>query len=658
MSNYRTPGVYLEEIPKFPPSIAAVETAIPVFIGCTQIATENALDDLRNVPKKIGSIADYNLYFGAGPKINVTEVTVNTDNQFLSAKVSNTYFLYDSLRLFYANGGGDCYIISIGDFQFTPTSAEFTAALTELEKYTEPTIILMPDAAVLTANQLYDVQKQALIQCADLMDRVTLCDLKEADPKGTEFRNNIGINNLKYGMAYTPWLKASLPKVVTYRDFFDPVTDISKIKKGVSVVNLKTLTTNPDTQSLITDLEQVMDDVDDILATTKTDLFVGDASMSAHFAALLDTFNADTTIVANFEALFAYLYEFATVTDSFVSGGATLSNTDLKTNIENLISSTLRGLMATLISYEEELEPIIGGGGVYNQQFGGATHVSPKWRTDEGNAATDVFTAAQPPSAVSNGGSDELRMESMRPFLIASFEAISTAYQGGVINEAIAMERTMNDTLSATFPVYKSIVTGINNAAVNIPPSGVMAGVYAQVDSTRGVWKAPANVSVNGVNAPATIFTASELDNLNVDNVAGKSINAIRTFTGKGVLVWGARTLAGNDNEWRYVNVRRLFNMIEESTKNAVEGFTFEANDANTWVKVQAMIENFLTTLWRQGAFFGATPEKAFYVAVGLGKTMTQLDILEGKMIVEIGIAANRPAEFIILKFSHKLPEL
>ncbi|WP_452598746.1 phage tail sheath family protein, partial [Pontimicrobium sp. MEBiC01747] len=139
--------------------------------------------------------------------------------------------------------------------------------------------------------------------------------------------------------------------------------------------------------------------------------------------------------------------------------------------------------------------------------------------------------------------------------------------------------------------------------------------------------------------------------------VAGKSINAIRSFTGKGVLVWGARTLAGNDNEWRYVPVRRFFNMVEESVKKATEQFVFEPNDANTWVRIKAMINNFLTLQWRAGALAGPTPESAFYVNIGLGETMTAQDILEGNMIVEIGMAAVRPAEFIVLKFSHKMQE-
>ena len=144
---------------------------------------------------------------------------------------------------------------------------------------------------------------------------------------------------------------------------------------------------------------------------------------------------------------------------------------------------------------------------------------------------------------------------------------------------------------------------------------------------------------------------------MNVDTVAGKSINAIRSFTGKGTLVWGGRTLAGNDNEWRYISVRRFFNMAEESIKKATEQFVSEPNDKNTWVRVKAMITNFLTAQWRAGALAGSTPEKAFYVNIGLGETMTAIDILEGNMIVEIGMAVVRPAEFIILKFSHKMQE-
>lgn len=204
---------------------------------------------------------------------------------------------------------------------------------------------------------------------------------------------------------------------------------------------------------------------------------------------------------------------------------------------------------------------------------------------------------------------------------------------------------------------YNIIKSEIASLPITLPPSSALAGVYARVDSDRGVWKAPANVGLNYVIKPTIKITNGDQDNLNVDTVAGKSINAIRSFTGKGTLVWGSRTLAGNDNEWRYVPVRRFFNMAEESIKKATEQFVFEPNDANTWIRVRAMIENFLILQWRAGALAGAKPEQAFYVRVGLGQTMSALDILEGRMIIEIGMAVVRPAEFIILRFSHKMQE-
>ncbi len=203
--------------------------------------------------------------------------------------------------------------------------------------------------------------------------------------------------------------------------------------------------------------------------------------------------------------------------------------------------------------------------------------------------------------------------------------------------------------------LYNFVKTVLKEHFITLPPSGAVAGVYASTDSNRGVWKAPANVSLAGVIEPAIKLDNARQDGLNVDATSGKSINAIRSFMGKGTLVWGARTLAGNDNEWRYVPVRRFFNMVEESVKKSTYWAVFEPNDANTWVKVRGMIENYLTQKWREGALAGATPKEAFFVRCGLGITMTSQDILEGKMNVEIGMAAVRPAEFIILKFSHKL---
>jgi hypothetical protein len=204
--------------------------------------------------------------------------------------------------------------------------------------------------------------------------------------------------------------------------------------------------------------------------------------------------------------------------------------------------------------------------------------------------------------------------------------------------------------------IYANVRNELASFSVTLPPAAALAGIYSTVDRTRGVWKSPANESLASVRELTVRIDQDLNDTMNVDP-SGKSINVLRFFAGKGFLVWGARTLAGNDNEWRYVSVRRFFNMVEESTRKATEPFVFEPNDAGTWVKVKAMIENCLVVQWRDGALAGAKPEDAFYVKVGLGTTMTAQDILEGRLIVEIGMAVVRPAEFIVLRFSHKMQE-
>ena len=234
------------------------------------------------------------------------------------------------------------------------------------------------------------------------------------------------------------------------------------------------------------------------------------------------------------------------------------------------------------------------------------------------------------------------------------FEYDATLVQVDV-NGSVGPLSDLEGTNNVQFNLAKNAITQI---PMILPASCPVVGVYAQVDETRGVWKAPANVNIDQAIRPVLKINDKEQEDLNVDVTGGKSINAIRSFTGRGpAIIWGARTLAGNDNEWRYVPVRRFFNMAEESIKKATIQFVFEPNDANTWVRVRSMIENFLVLQWRAGALAGPTPESAFFVRVGLGQTMTPQDILEGRMIVEIGMAVVRPAEFIILRFSHKMQE-
>jgi uncharacterized protein len=637
---YKTPGVYVEEIPKLPPSVAQVETAIPAFVGYTEKAMNISPDDLVDVPKRIGSLVEFELFYGKGAPTIVSEVNIDSSNNFVSATVSNSYFMYDSLRMFYANGGGDCYIVSVGKYPAAVSKSDLTEGIEALRKEDAPTIILFPDGVALTDNDIAEVQQAALLQCNDLGDRVGVFDVKKDDAKGTNFRNNIGINFLKYGMVYTPWLKVNLPKNLRFTDVEGVI-----MRSGISV-EMEALTTDADVLALMGNVRSAYSDLTNV--TAKTQSLEASGDLAKGFASLEAAFRADTSN-GKLKDIFTYCFNITDRVNDLINAAVPngLSLAAFRTNLTSAVGSTFDPILEDITGLEQEVDADVTG---YTATDIATIVTAASWPLADAAGATTLI------DEVTLTDDNDKRMAALN-LLRPLFDQLNQAYINNVVNAAANHAKTLDNSMSLAFPVYKTILTGVGNSATVMPPSGAIAGVYALVDRTRGVWKAPANVSLSNVIGPATTFTATELDNLNVDTVAGKSVNAIRSFTGKGTLVFGARTLAGNDNEWRYVSVRRFFNMVEESCKKATEPFVFEPNDANTWVKVQGMIENFLTVLWRQGALQGAKPEHAFYVAVGLGKTMTALDILEGRMIVEIGMAVVRPAEFIILQFSHKMAE-
>lgn len=193
------------------------------------------------------------------------------------------------------------------------------------------------------------------------------------------------------------------------------------------------------------------------------------------------------------------------------------------------------------------------------------------------------------------------------------------------------------------------------NAEVNIlPVSAAMAGIYVLNDSSDGVWNAPANVSIVGAAALPIRLSDHQQADLNVDVVSGKSINAIRFFNGQGILVWGARTLDGNSQDWRYISVRRTAIFLERSIQEGMKRYILAANDANTWSAVKAMIGDFLTNIWKDGGLQGSSASEAFYVEIGPGSSMTNDDILNGWLRVSVKVALVYPAEFIVLNFEQQ----
>lgn len=214
---------------------------------------------------------------------------------------------------------------------------------------------------------------------------------------------------------------------------------------------------------------------------------------------------------------------------------------------------------------------------------------------------------------------------------------------------AVSFEELQNIDASATAAVRQ----WLRDEERLLPPSGAVAGIYARVDIARGIWKAPANESLNDVIGTAVPLNDVDQQALNVDPAEGKSINAVRMFTGRGTLVWGARTLAGNDNEWRYVSTRRLVSTLDAQVRRATAFAVLEPQTPALWARACEAAESVLQAWWRNGALHGVTVRDAFFVRCGLGRTMTQQDLDEGRLIVEVGLAVVRPAEFIIVSIGH-----
>lgn len=483
-----TPGVYIQEIPTLPSSIVSVPTAVPVFVGYTQYATELTTGDLLTVPFQIDNMLEYQDYFGfpwpEGGLVAQVNDTLSPPSAIvtLNPATRSPYLMYYALQLYFANGGGPCYILSIGYYNaanpvinlgdFRDVNENFCP---QLASYTDITLVLVPDAISILHSttspdtgmvEYYQLMSSAINHCITLQNRMVVMDVYPL--AGTNIPPIQNINALRSVAGYT---------------------------NGLSILD-----------------------------------------------------------PANFKYAAAYYPRiYTTVTPSITDPITQLDN-------DSLVQVTLQSTGAT---------------------------------------------------------------------------------------------SGLNTFKSTNLQIYFAVKNYIaNNLKFLLPAAPAVVGVYASTDNAEGVWTAPANEGINLVVDLEQHINATDQGPMNVDPQTGMSVNVIRSFPGRGAaVIWGARTLAGNDNEWRYISVRRFFFMVEQSIKNAIEPYVFAANDNNTWTRVKAMIGNYLTGLWKQGALMGNTATESFYVFVGLGETMTDDDIWNGRMIVQVGLAAVRPAEFIILQF-------
>lgn len=591
-TDMRMPGVYTQEIATLPPSVPAIATAVPAFIGYTEMAVKKG-EDLTLLPTRIKSLKEYTDWFGgdtlAGITVSVDTTASPTNPEVLVTSSSLPFKMYDSLQFYFANGGGPCYIVSVGSYDDTPDDATMLKALPPMKKVRDITIVYFPDGYGLTDAKYGNLISGALQHCATMTNRVTIIDLNDS-----------------YG--------EDLDGIRGFLDKFPVDIDIKKYGAvyGPSMDTVFTATYDP-TQVIISNHLQTIPTAD--AAAT-----AGLKALSDDLAAkLLAMGNAQNSLKA-LQQTGAQLQALKKVLDDYKAAHPAATNNDLK---------------VALVSSGLPIPPAVNT--ALGQQNPDPVKIVGDAITQSG---TDI-TAAQ--TALTTAQGDWTT-------------SLGKAKTGVVVNGNTYISYTgMNMSTVATISnlIYNKIIDAIRNYGLVLPPGGAVAGIYFRTDASQGVWKAPANVSVLGAISPMVDYDDDDHAELNVPD-SGKAVNLIRNYPGRGVLVYGARTLAGNDNEWRYVNVRRTFCYIEDSIYRGMQDFVFEENNQETWIKVKAMINAFLNKLWKAGGLFGATPEDAYLVTAGVPDTMSVDDMLNGFLIVYIKVAVARPAEFIVLRYEHK----
>jgi phage tail sheath protein FI len=590
--NRSTPNVYITEIDAFGTSIVGVPTGVPVFVGYTQFAGDPVTGkSLYNQPVSISSMTEYATYFGGAatqaftvstmppaptpggsgsgtpvavqspsfvanytaaaasgaPSGGANPTPVPTGFMLAPAAAGSQFNLYWQMRLFFANGGGNCYIVSAGSYwtnEFPlvatdPTAAGWTNNAIALGDTTNPsagglqvglnaagyakgpTMIVIPEGCQLGDDDYATLVQAMLLQAQTLQDRVAILDLPNCMTASTLDTLTAAQNAL--------WV-AIAPQIAS-------------------------------------------------------------ASYGAAYGPALNT-----SIVSKNDILF--------------------------TNLQSADNSLINNILTT-------------------QAY--MLYYSPKLTNNPQLDSIQAAIAAAFPLTGAAAGTNN-----------SSASGLATAYPAVVNGNVAQWQSSLDNLLLNALPVFAQIEQQIADTMNVAPPSGAIAGVWNKSDVQSGVWNAPANIALASVVSPLYDMSDGEQGGFNVPT-NGQAIDIIRAQPGRGNVVWGARTLDGNSQDYRYIQVRRTLIYVEQTIKLALQSYVFAANDAITWTNVTSSISAFLTGLWQQGGLMGAKSSDAFTVNCGLGSTMTAQDVLNGYMVVAVTLQMIHPAEFIELTFTQTM---
>lgn len=683
---YKTPGVYVVEKNSFGSSIVANETAIPVFIGFTEYYLNSKGDELNKVkesdfvrePLLVRSMLEYQNAFGGPDETGDIYVKAGLDKDgkvvYTAVNKKNTngvVELYDpglmqpSVSNFFSNGGGSCYIISLGkydNFKTDVVAGTITGEMQFIEQAIEmaetTTLIVPTDLIRYGTTNYYNWGTQFTNFAQQEKKYFTVLDVIQKAPNSpvydtediANYRNAVTPEFPSYAGAYFPYLK-SLTTYAYKSDLSNVYLEDRPVPLGplgennysasakVEVASTPTeiFTATYKSATLFPEIEYV----EVPAAADPTDpkpvpsIVVKENKLTVNFVADTSVLDMNTMWKAQASKSPNWGLEFKAATPT---GAAVVVYTQLAV-WKNALAQKKFPFIATCTS-------LILDGAPYAKMTANVVIGDPVSVEIAANVLTITVKAGSSPKQAAEA------INALVPPVKNVKIEVNPLFEAATIKGDETIELPIYNPSNAIIEDVKNFLA---TNYINMPPSPFMAGIYSRLDNATGVWTPPANVSPTGVTGPVVPLTNKQQEDLNVDATAGKSINAIRTFTGKGTLVWGARTNDGNSMDWRYVNVRRLFISMETDISKALEAYVFKPNVHNTWVEVKTNIESYLFGLFGQGAFAGTVPETSYQVLIGVGETMTDEDVLNGYMRVSIMVAPVRPAEFIVLTFSQMI---
>lgn len=588
MPEYLSPGVYVEEFESGPRPMEGVSTSTAGFIG---LAEKGAVEGL---PELVTNAADFKRKFGG----------------YLSQNEFGDYrYLSYAVEHFFINGGGRCYVMRVA-----PSDAKASTNFTEETK----------DKVVLAISA-----------------------------------KNPGIWGDKIRVKLYPSSKA---KTQIYKVEADSATN------EVQYIVKSSAGFNPGDVVMFFDGEKaeyttVKNSQDNIL-TLATPLTAGDNSVDTNLLPKKVLTTCEFSLQVIYQDI-AELYENVSLNvaeANFIEKVISKSNIIAVTT--NLIDEASVPPFKTITGKDEfskveasekielnsEIIALAGGSNGTVKNITAADFMGK----DNGPGKRSGIKAFIDNDEVSLMAVPGVTDPDVQLFLVAHCESLASRFavldiprEKKTVADVQTHRNIFDSNYAAMYNPWLQVFDPLEKRNVFIPPSGSVLGIYARVDTSRGVHKAPANEVIRACSGLDCQYNKGEQDILNP-----KGVNLIRYFTGEGIRVWGARTCTSN-SLWKYINVRRLFIFLEESIKKNTNWVVFEPNDQGLWDRVQRTIENFLTTVWRSGALMGASTAEAFFVKVDR-TTMSQDDIDNGRLICVIGVAPVKPAEFVIFRITQK----